>query len=543
MINFFSTFPPMMCGIGTYTEYLVSKIPQESWKVTSFELDEFLRTDESSRFKDRVSYEISLSSPHLPPIEDKVLWFQHSFGMWGRESPAFIQLVKEAKDKGKKVISSFHTIHFESSETESGMQIKEEKLLQEVLPFLDAMTVFTDGAYQAVIRGFPQYKDKVTVLRHGVHIHPQVSQEKARERLLKYLIDHSNISPAEKQKLGGRYSRFFEEDVILLGNFGFITTDKEPLSLYRLGELIRKKLPNHRVIVLFIGMIQKRKDKRVEEYLLILEKLRVIHDGNENLFFEDYLQEDIFPFAFKALDFPVFWQKNATQSGRMAHAMGTGACVVGRRIEGIGETLDLAGLPSGVNFEDMAEKIASLVLEPRLREEAERSALKYAQEFSFEKQARKHLLIEEVVRRGEKLPILDRTKPSITWILPNLALGRRAGLEDLPKETDAFLNMANDVDLYPPPPNYHKIPLIDGTSPPVEKMKEAIDWIKRNIGSGKVLVFCRYGSGRSASVVIGYLCNLGFKYEEAVRFVSSKRPGINPLPQLEEVIRIALSGT
>ena len=47
MINFVSTFPPMMCGIGTYTNYLVSKMIKVNWSVSSFKLDEFLRTGQS----------------------------------------------------------------------------------------------------------------------------------------------------------------------------------------------------------------------------------------------------------------------------------------------------------------------------------------------------------------------------------------------------------------------------------------------------------------------------------------------------------------
>nr|MBC8276361.1 hypothetical protein [Chloroflexota bacterium] len=140
MINFVSTFPPMMCGIGTYTGYLVSKMAKENWSVTSFKLDEFLRTDQSFHFNDRVAYEICLSNPHLPASNVELLWFQHAFGMWGEESPAFLHLVEEAKTRKKKVIASFHTIHFESDETESGMRSQEETLLRDALPLLDVMT-------------------------------------------------------------------------------------------------------------------------------------------------------------------------------------------------------------------------------------------------------------------------------------------------------------------------------------------------------------------------------------------------------------------
>ncbi|RLA92136.1 MAG: hypothetical protein DRG25_06780, partial [Deltaproteobacteria bacterium] len=115
MVSFISTFPPIMCGIGTYTSYLVNNMPPDHWKVFSFKLDELESTDDILSSRERVSYEISLSHPQIPPsAKDEVLWFQHAFGMWGRESPAFTEMVNQAKRKKKKVIASFHTIHFES---------------------------------------------------------------------------------------------------------------------------------------------------------------------------------------------------------------------------------------------------------------------------------------------------------------------------------------------------------------------------------------------------------------------------------------------
>ena len=541
MINFVSTFPPMICGIGAYTKYLVSKMPKESWSVTSFELDEFLRTSQSVQFNDRVAYELSLSDPCLPAsLDAELLWFQHAFGMWGRESPAFLHLVEEAKTRKKKVIASFHTVHFESDETDSGMRRQEEDLLKDALPLLDAMTVFSNGAYWAVSRAFPQYEDKVVVLRHGVHLYPPVSQRQAKESLLGYLINQADMSSDKKQELKQMYHHFFSKETILLGNFGFVSNNKDPLKLYELGQLVRYRLAKHRVVVLYIGRIQKRKDKKIEENLPLLEELRAVHDGTVNLFVEDYLPEEIYPLGFGVLDFSVFWGSNVTQSGRMAHAQGTGTCVAGRRIEGIGETLDLAGLPSVVSLEDLAEKITRLVLEPRLKEEAKRSSWHYAQEFSFERQAQKHLLLAEAVMSGTRLPVLDRTRPVITFILDRLALAKSDGLEEIPEEITAFLNVADDVDLYPLPRIYYKIPLTDEIPIPVERMLEAIAWIQENIVSGKVLVFCKYGRGRSASVIIGYLCSIGLGYEDALRLVRSKKPDIHPLPELAETIRKAL---
>ena len=129
----------------------------------------------------------------------------------------------------------------------------------------------------------------------------------------------------------------------------------------------------------------------------------------------------------------------------------------------------------------------------------------------------------------------------MVFILEKLALGNIEDAENLSQEITALLNVADDVELYKPARKYYKIPLQDNGSPlPEERIIEAINWIEKNIISDKILVFCRYGAGRSASVVIGYLCSIGFDYSEAVRFVASKKPDINPAPLLSKTIRMAL---
>ncbi|MDI6704201.1 MAG: dual specificity protein phosphatase [bacterium] len=128
----------------------------------------------------------------------------------------------------------------------------------------------------------------------------------------------------------------------------------------------------------------------------------------------------------------------------------------------------------------------------------------------------------------------------MVFILENLALGNIGDAENPPSEITAFLNVADDVELYKPVKKYYKIPLQDGSRVPVEMMLKAINWIDKNIILDKILVFCRYGAGRSVSVVIGYLCSIGFDYTEAVKFVASKKRHIDPLPLLAETIKIAL---
>lgn len=410
MLSFISTFPPAMCGIGTYTQYLTHCMSGDQWNVIAFKPDEFqiCNGDRFINQGQRVNYWISLEDPCLPPqIKGEVLWFQHSFGMWGRVNTHFLKLIEEGKSKGKKVGASFHTIHFQSDETSYGMQVKEMELLDEALPLLDFATVFTVGAQRAVIRAFPQHREKILVLRHGVHQYPKVSKEYAREKLFSYLSQLNSISPIEKMRLREIEKSLVKGNTILLGNFGFITQDKDPLQLYEIGGEVRKRLPKHRIFTFFVGKIQERKDKKREACLPILEGLKSIHNGKENLFYEEYLPENLFPFAFRALDVAVFWCHNATQSGRMAHAQGTGVAIVGRKLEGIGETLEYSNLPSASTLGELADKITEIIKEPKWREEIEELSQRYAEQFSFPNQAQKHLLLAKAIKDGKSLPILD----------------------------------------------------------------------------------------------------------------------------------------
>jgi len=301
MVCFVSTFPPIVCGIGTYTKYLVNKLRPYEWKVLSFKVDEFLKSGEDTEFSGQVNYCLCLPYPTFPPsLDGRVLWFQHAFGMWGRNNLLFSRLIKEVKIRKKKVAASFHTIHFQSEETSYGMRRIEWELLKETLPLLDVLTVFTNGAYQAVVKAFPEYREKIVVLRHGVHLYPKVSQKEARDKLLAYLIHQANIPVEQQEELKRMEGILFSKDTVLLGNYGFITKDKDPVQLYHLGRLVQERLPNHRVITLSAGIIQRRKDKKMEVFLPILEKLKSLHDGKENFFLEHYIREKIFPLAFRA---------------------------------------------------------------------------------------------------------------------------------------------------------------------------------------------------------------------------------------------------
>lgn len=409
MIHFISTFPPIICGIGNYTKCLTSEMPEDTWHVISPQISEFACSGGSC--ENHVSYTISLTDPHLPSdLDGDLLWFQHSFGMWGSPSNPFYKLIREAKERKNKIVATLQALHFQSNETPYGVDAREYDLLKEVLPFIDALPVFSDGTRQAVIKAFPEYKNKVTVLRHGIQVYPEISQNQARKRFLDFLANQANIPNTQKEEIRSLYGVLFSDKTILVGNFGFITHDRDPISVFLLRERLQKKLPEYKIIAVYAGIIQKRVDKPPAESLPLLKQLKSVHDGRYNLFFEEYIPDEILPFAFRALDFTVIWYAKATQSGRMAYAQGAGSLVVGRDIEGVGEALGLSGLPAAVTLDELSEKIKRLILETDLKEKLWGKSDDYASRFSFAAQAQKHLLIEQTVRSEEELPILDRSE-------------------------------------------------------------------------------------------------------------------------------------
>ena len=72
-----------------------------------------------------------------------------------------------------------------------------------------------------------------------------------------------------------------------------------------------------------------------------------------------------------------------------------------------------------------------------------------------------------------------------------------------------------------------------------EYIPKAVAWIKETIVDHKILVHCNAGIGRSPSVVVCYLHEIGFGFEEAVKLVKSKRPYAVPHGDLRSAIMIA----
>ncbi len=403
-IYFVGPYKPIMCGIADYTSFIIRKSPVGRWGVLSFDLEKYgvpLAADRDLPtgrvwygIPDRRSYSAPMIQDGLNELvakkEDSVLWFQHEFGIW----PDNAKFVDMLRDLDQIKVVSLHTLHFQSSETTCGLRRREYSFLRLLLPHTDAITVFSDGVYQTVTQAFPEHRDKIHVLRHGIHLYPiiaRMSRAEAKMRIHEYLVGESELDQACKDSLR-QQCVFLDTDTIVMGAAGFITASKGTELLYRAQDLLQHMLPRRRIIAVHAGVLRELDNSGDSKFAV---GLRIRHNGAGQFFLETYLPEDVLPILLRALDIYFYWPSDCTQSGILAHALGAGATIACRDMEGVGETVKMAGGLACVDFEQAIAGLKELVLNPKLRNEMSERAVRYAEEFSWRNQALEHFELAE----------------------------------------------------------------------------------------------------------------------------------------------------
>ena len=396
----------MMCGIADYTGYITEKSPPKKWGVISFELEGYRGPliKNSGMPAGQVWYGIPsrthfTASAILKGIErlgwgggDPVLWFQHEFGIW-RDSQKFVTMLK---DLHLLKIVTFHSLHFQSAETPSGLRKEEYELLRVLLPHIDAITVFSHGVHRAITLAFPSYRKKVHKLIHGILLYPEATrlkQKEAREKLSDFLLE-SDLEQVIKEKLY-RERVFLGSNAVIIGQTGFLDPGKHSELLYAARDRLQRMIPHKRIIAVRIGGTRESTQKTYAE------KLRRRQDGINKYLLELWLPERMLPIAQRAFDINFYWPRDCSQSGILAHALGAGAIIAGRDLEGVGETLKEAGALVDTDLRRLLMKVKDVILNPELSEKIEGKALKYAAKFSWKNQARRHYELAERVAASE----------------------------------------------------------------------------------------------------------------------------------------------
>jgi glycosyltransferase involved in cell wall biosynthesis len=266
-------------------------------------------------------------------------------------------------------------------------------MLRGLLPYLDAITVFSDGVYNAVTGAFPQHAKKVFVLRHGIHSYPHITRMgrlEAKQCLNDYLLYDSDLDNATKAALYN-HCVFTDPDKVIIGQAGFLDPAKQSEVLFLLRNKLENRLPKVETVAVRIGSIREESQK------VYAQKLRRQHDAKKQFLLDIRLPQNMLPVAQRAFDINFYWPLSCTQSGILSHALGAGATIAGRDLEGAGEMLGDSGQIVEKNLNGLVDKITRLLTDPWKNAVNEELQRYYISAFSWEKQAALHYEIAEQV--------------------------------------------------------------------------------------------------------------------------------------------------
>ncbi|MEE8373753.1 MAG: hypothetical protein V3R87_08545 [Dehalococcoidia bacterium] len=404
IITFVSPFKPIICGIADYTDFVTRECPAGKWAVLSFNLNDReapLSQEHPSPttpvwyvIPSRTTFTATSILEGLGSDRDQVIWFQHEFGIW-RDNARFVDMLAELP---RVKVVTLHSLHFQSHETVYGLRRHEHLFLSQLLPHTDAITVFSNGVRRAVLRAFPEFHEKVHLLQHGTHLFPglaTLSRAQAKAMIHDYLVDESPLDQESKKQL--REQRvFLDPGTTVLGGAGFITASKGIDLLFHACDTLQQMLPERKIAAVYVGLL--RESGGVEDSRCA-EALKSKSRGKQHFLLETYLPAHMLPVLLRALDVYFYWPTDCTQSGILAHALGAGATIACRDMEGVGEAVRIAGGLTSHKFGDLIAGIQRLILEPGLGDQASEKASVYAQSFSWKNQASRHFeLAEELCR-------------------------------------------------------------------------------------------------------------------------------------------------
>ena len=172
-IAFISTYPPIECGIGTYTYYLneaLKKIHNETFVISQ------IGAQGENVFPIFSSESLSLAADLFnvcAKITPDVIHIQHEYGLYGSQKGIQItEFILRCKMAGEPVVTTLHTVHVE-------LEDFEKVILRTIVGESSAVIVHEDYQKKTLVKCFG-HKEKIHVIPHGIREVDSIPQAKAK---------------------------------------------------------------------------------------------------------------------------------------------------------------------------------------------------------------------------------------------------------------------------------------------------------------------------------------------------------------------------
>ena len=345
-ILFITSYPPMECGIATYSQDLVKAMNNKFKGSFSLRICALESEHEQHSYCTDIKYKLNTSNPQeYAALADTInrdtmintVMIQHEFGFFAAvPDHVFLQFLQQIN---KPVVITFHTV---LPRPDTALRSK----VKDIAAACAAITVMTNDAASVLVRDYGVANEEITVIEHGTHL---VSH-----------LDKSLLK--EKYGIPGRK---------VLSTFGLISCGKSiETTLEALPEII-KTHPD--VLFLMIGKthpaVVKHEGERYREML----QAKTAELGLEEhvLFLNYYLSlPDLLEYL-QMTDIYLFTSKDPNQavSGTFSYAISCACPIISTPIPHAKEVLrdDTGIIIDFENSSQLAEAVQKLLNDDDLR--------------------------------------------------------------------------------------------------------------------------------------------------------------------------------
>jgi glycosyltransferase involved in cell wall biosynthesis len=365
-VVFISTYPPIECGIGTYTSFLVEALertPNEVYIVSPYGAEGRHVYPCFDPGDDGIAKKIFHFTNKVTP---EVVHIQHEFGLYGElDGIAVLEVIYRFKSIGIPVMATLHTVKREPG-------FRKKMILETMCRELDGIIVHEEYMVDLLRTVYHTEPKKIFLVPHGARVKNPVTDAK------------------NKLNLNGR-------KVILMA--GYIKPTKCFDKIVDLFPAILDKVPEA-----LLAIASKQRIPEINEYQRsLLERISNSPARNRIEVFRGQFPQKTFDTILSASDIMVLPYSDGAQSGIMAHALTFGKPVVSSDLPAFASKLEESGAGLYARTDqEYVDQITALLSDQELYNKLSMNALSHVKKkISWDIVAQQ---TEEIYKKLERKP-------------------------------------------------------------------------------------------------------------------------------------------
>lgn len=343
-VLFVSTYPPIECGIGTYTSFLAEALARTSTElhiVSQYGAEGRHVYPSYSPNDEGIARRIFNATVKVTP---DIVHIQHEFGLYGElDGIAVIELIYRIKSTATPIIATFHTVRKEP-------EFRKELILRAMCRELDGIIVHEEEHVNILRSVFDTDTAKIFLIEHGARVMTPVAG--AKEKL-----------DLENRKV-----------VLLTGYFRPTKCFDKIVDLF--PHIVARVPEAWLVLASKLRMLEFNMYRK-----MLIEKINASPVKERIEVFRGQFPQKTFDTILSACDIIVLPYIVGAQSGIMAHAMTFGKPLVTSNLEAFVATLEKSGAGFYAKTDDeYVDRIVTLLTDEEVYNRFSRNAVNYVKE-------------------------------------------------------------------------------------------------------------------------------------------------------------------